>query len=946
MNRKFEELFRPARRGSQAAWACLLLALILLLVQPMAALAGPGSVGGLPHMQTAAPTGRVVVKLAPVSGLVMDSAGLAVRPGARDAAREKARLLKDLVESLVPGARLEKRIPTAEILPLDRARAGGLPDLALYAQLETQGMDRAQLVKLAARLNAHPDIELAFLEPVAVPAALGFDAFTGAVPGPPAEKDLPAPATGDFIGLQGYLGSAPIGIGALPMREVPGQRGAGVTIIDVEGAWLWAHEDLTDPVFDLGLHIDELSWRNHGTAVMGEMRGSDNGLGVVGITPDCSVGNSAIGGSNTAAALAAAVEVLNPGDLILIELHAPGPNANGEYQFGYVPMEYWQDNFDVIRLATSRGIIVCEAAGNGAQNLDGEEYMGLFDRQVRDSGAIMCGATEGSELIAADFSNNGTRVDLNGWGWNVATTGYGDLSGFVEEEYYTQYFSGTSSASPIVTGSVASLQGMVRQLHGFDLDARLARDLLRSTGTEMNGGNLIGTRPNLEEALVLAADIGEISGTVTDLATGLPLSNILVLAGGGSFTLTDAMGHWRLPLLDGPTPLQFSSFFYRPGEIEVDIVSGESLTADFALEPLPRIDINGTVYSEDLTPVAGAHVTCTNLPIEGTISDETGSFTLGGVPVDQTYQLLFDGSPGHGAQLENASVWGFTGPALVNPQLPVVSENFESGPGLFTASAGLWTHGIPPVEVTGGAFDGSLCWGVGMDGDYGDDESDQLLSPVYDLSQVVGTSYQLSFHYYCATEPGFDGVNLEVSDGGAFSILHPLSSYTDQSLGGLANQPGWAGASGRWQGAVFDISAFVGGNFQFRMNWGSDGGVTGQGFYLDGIAFGSGLRVTPVPDQPLPEVAGAMVKAWPNPFNPRVTLEYTLARPGHLQVVVFDVRGRRVKTLLDGDVADTRGSLQWDGMNEAGQQSASGVYFVLASPEQGRPAVSRVVLSK
>ena len=921
------------------------LALALLLASGPPATARPA--GGLPQLQTAAPTGRIVVKLEPASGLVMDKAGLAVRPGADPRAADRAADLSSLVAGLAPGARLEKRIPTAPVLSRAPGEGSAAPDLALYAHFSAAGRPRAELVKIATRLNDHPDVALAFLEPVAVPAALGFDAFTGAVPAQVAPPGAPAPATDDFTGLQGYLGAAPTGVGVLPMRATPGQRAAGVTVVDIEGAWLWTHEDLPAPFAALGVPIEDLAWRNHGTAVLGEMRGGDNGFGVTGIAPDLAVGGSSIGGSNTAAALAAALEVLSPGDLILIELHAPGPNADGNGQFGYLPMEYWQDNFDAIRLATSRGILVCEAAGNGYQNLDGEEYLGLFDRQVRDSGAIMCGATAGSDLLAADFSNHGERVDLNGWGWYVTTCGYGDLAGTLEPGFYTGQFSGTSSASPIVTGSVASLQGMVRQLHGFDLDARLARDLLRQTGTPLSGGHLIGTRPDLVAAYALAATgIGEISGLVTSQADGQPLAGVLVQAGAtGSFTVTDADGRWRLPLLAGLVTLEFSSFHYFPDEALALVPAGGSVDLDLALTPLPVIDITGVAYAEDLTPLAGVNLTPVNQPVSGAVSGSDGTYAITGVPAGYIYQTLCDGLPGYGAQMMNVDTRGHSGPAIANPLLPTVSQDFEAGDGGFAAGAGLWTWGAPPAEVTGGAFDGALCWGVGMDGDYADNEADQLLSPVYDLSGVAATSYRLSFHFYCSTEPGFDGVNLEVSDGGPFTVLDPLDGYTAPSLGGLGGAPGWAGDSGRWRGVVFDITAFLGGDFQFRLNWGSDEGVTGQGFYLDGIAFGSGARATPTPtDTPRP--FAATLRAWPNPFNPRVTLEYTVAAAGPLQLVVYDVRGRRVRTLLDRPVAAAPGRVEWDGRDDAGRQAPSGAYFVLAAAADGQTTVVKVVLTK
>lgn len=68
--------------------------------------------------------------------------------------------------------------------------------------------------------------------------------------------------------------------------------------------------------------------------------------------------------------------------------------------------------------------------------------------------------------------------------------------------------------------------------------------------------------------------------------------------------------------------------------------------------------------------------------------------------------------------------------------------------------------------------------------------------------------------------------------------------------------------------------------------------------------------------------------AHPNPFNPRVRIDYTVARPGRLTVTIHDLRGRLVRTLLDGPVT-TGGSLDWDGTDEAGRQTASGVYFYL-----------------
>ena len=910
---------------------------------------------GTPELQTPAPTGRIVLHFAAASDLVMTVTG--VRARTSDKTGRARRIIRRVAE-LVPGAQLEKRFPGADArLGKTYRPSPDRPDLALYAHLDAGTRDRDTLLRLLAALNAEPDIDLAFLEPVVVPAALGFDAFTGAVPTPLSAIHTAAASsrdTPDFESQQGYLADAPDGIGAWSMRTQPGARGAGVTVVDVEGAWLWSHEDLPSPVVDMGDHYANDAWRYHGTAVAGEIRGTDNGLGVTGIVPDCAVGNSSIFPTSSAQALAAAMDTLSAGDLILIELHGPGPNANGNGQFGYVPLEWWQDNFDVIRLATAKGILVIEAAGNGYQNLDDAIYQDLFDRSVRDSGAIMCGATAGSTTAWADFSNHGLRVDLNGWGWDVVTCAYGDLQGepLPEEQWYTAEFSGTSSASPIVTGAVAGLQGMVRARHGFDLDARLARDLLLATGTSTQVGRWIGRRPDLVSAYALAdTGIGELSGTLREFGTGLPVTGALVKIVDqdgpvdGAFTLSAEDGHWRLPLQTGPVTLAVSHFYYQTAYRSATIASGQQTVLDANLIPLTLIDITGTVYG-DGRRLAGARIAPLDHPIASTVSDADGNWTLSGVPALYDYRLLIDGVPGFGARALSVATATASEAIVVNPILTAIGMDFESNGGGFTSSNGAWTHGLPPVEVTGGAFSGDACWGVGMSGSYDNDTYDALLSPLYDLSGVTADDLLLSFHYLCATEPGYDGVTVEISTGGAFETLEPVGGYPTLTLFGLNSSPGWSGQSDGWQGAVFNLTPYLGQPVVFlQFIFGSDGALAAQGFYIDGLAFGPGLSVSAIDsDTPSPPVV--RLTARPNPFNPNVQLDYDLTRPAHLDVRVYDLRGRHVRTLLAAPVGQTGGSLVWNGKTDAGRTAPSGVYLIRLRSSAGDHAVRRVVLAK
>lgn len=193
---------------------------------------------------------------------------------------------------------------------------------------------------------------------------------------------------------------------------------------------------------------------------------------------------------------------------MIIEAHYPGPNtANctcNQGQCNYIPMEYWTANFEAIQYATSKGITVVEAAGNGSVNLDHATYNNKFNRSYRDSGAILVAASNSTSRTPACFTDYGSRIDLHGWGWDVMTTGYGHFySAEGKNRYYTNTFSGTSSATPIVAGAAASLQGIAKATLNRFLTPEEVRDILSSTATPQSGefDKRIAGLPNLKNAI-------------------------------------------------------------------------------------------------------------------------------------------------------------------------------------------------------------------------------------------------------------------------------------------------------------------------------------------------------------------------------------------------------------------------------------------------------------
>ena len=127
------------------------------------------------------------------------------------------------------------------------------------------------------------------------------------------------------------------------MWSLAGAKGKGVTICDIEGAWNTKHEDLPAGIPLIGgTIIADLGWRNHGTAVLGEMISPPDSKGCVGISHEAkAIVHSAVidGVFNLAQALTNATAQLSSGDVILIELQATGPNNK------YVAMQFWSDIF-------------------------------------------------------------------------------------------------------------------------------------------------------------------------------------------------------------------------------------------------------------------------------------------------------------------------------------------------------------------------------------------------------------------------------------------------------------------------------------------------------------------------------------------------------------------------------------------------------------------------
>jgi len=71
----------------------------------------------------------------------------------------------------------------------------------------------------------------------------------------------------------------------------------------------------------------------------------------------------------------------------------------------------------------------------------------------------------------------------------------------------------------------------------------------------------------------------------------------------------------------------------------------------------------------------------------------------------------------------------------------------------------------------------------------------------------------------------------------------------------------------------------------------------------------------------------ALHDAVPNPFNPLTTLSFSLPSGGHVQLVIYDVAGRLVRSLLNETRPPGRHDVAWEGLDNRGNPVSSGVYL-------------------
>jgi hypothetical protein len=204
----------------------------------------------------------------------------------------------------------------------------------------------------------------------------------------------------------------------------------------------------------------------------------------------------------------------------------------------------------------------------------------------------------------------------------------------------------------------------------------------------------------------------------------------------------------------------------------------------------------------------------------------------------------------------------------------------------------------------------------------------------YTFEVILSADGSIKYQYKTMSDP-LDGATIGIQNGdGTDGLLIAYNApYIHDSMAI------WIGTETPWMSIDTSVGTVpAGGSFDITIDFAS--AELDLGEYLGSIMINSNDPMTPMLTVPVSlsvsdaaSGAGGLPTAFvlkqnhPNPFNPSTTIKFALPNSGPVSLVVYDIAGRLVKTLVNGNMEATNHSVVWNGRDSSDRQVSSGVYY-------------------
>ncbi len=143
-----------------------------------------------------------------------------------------------------------------------------------------------------------------------------------------------------------------------------------------------------------------------------------------------------------------------------------------------------------------------------------------------------------------------------------------------------------------------------------------------------------------------------------------------------------------------------------------------------------------------------------------------------------------------------------------------------------------------------------------------------------------------------------------------------------------------------WNEYVFDLSEYEGQTGYLAIQCISENGLA---LFLDDLKLISAGGLSG--NDPAEVGLTNLSQNYPNPFNPSTTINFSLEQSGNAELNIYNIKGEKIKTLLDKSMPQGNHSVKWDGKNSAGKSVSSGIYYYKLKTET-KTFVRKMILLK
>jgi subtilisin family serine protease len=228
-----------------------------------------------------------------------------------------------------------------------------------------------------------------------------------------------------------------------------------------------------------------------------------------------------------------------------------------------------------------------------------------------------------------------------------------------------------------------------------------------------------------------------------------------------------------------------------------------------------------------------------------------------------------------------------------------------------------------PITTDGMAFDDISVTAVGGGGAITAESESNNTSGTADgplgtgvaVSGSISSTSDIDYFYFDVTTAGTVGITLNIGSSADLDWFLYNSSLTEVARGYTVNNPetgNYTASTGRY----------------YIMVDGYNGAISSYTLTISG---GLANSIEPVfaaekPIETAPSVP-ALFQNDPNPFRSRTAIRFDMPQSGRVSLHVFDVSGRLVATLNEGDLPSGSHTIEWDGRSSAGESMPVGMYF-------------------